>query len=182
MEAVVSLSPPRSSFVTVLAWIFIALAGFATFISVLQNVMINTVLPTELMLGAPPEQMPAFFMFMFEHVRLFFLSFLVVSALTLVAAIGLLRRKNWARLVFVGILSLGIVWNIAGVLLQHTMFSSMGSFVPGAQQAFAAEFERMTSLMFAFSMLFAIGFSLLFGWLIRRLLSKAICAEFQQAL
>ena len=134
------------------------------------------------MLGTPPQQMPAFFMFMFEHIRLFFLSFLAVSASTLVAAVGLLRRKNWARLVFVGILSLGIVWNVAGVLLQRTMFSSMGSFVPGAPQEFAAEFERMTYIMFVFSVLFAIGFSFLFGWLIRRLLSKTICAEFQQAL
>jgi hypothetical protein len=31
----------RSTFVTVVAWIFIVLAGFTTFIAILQNIMIS---------------------------------------------------------------------------------------------------------------------------------------------
>ena len=35
----------RSQFVSILAWIFIVMAGFATFVAILQNVMINAVFP-----------------------------------------------------------------------------------------------------------------------------------------
>src|SRR6478672_6650334 len=99
---------PQSSFVTVLAWIFIVLAGFATLISILQNVMISLMFPIEEMQAAMvqakhKQDMPVFAEFMFSHFQLFFLSFLVVSSVTLVSAIALLKRKNWARVLFIGL-------------------------------------------------------------------------------
>ncbi|MCK4816308.1 hypothetical protein KA005_11115, partial [bacterium] len=56
---------PKSTFVTVLAWIFIVLAGFATSISILQNIMIILIFPVEEInqrLSSPDvqENMPAF--------------------------------------------------------------------------------------------------------------------------
>ncbi len=42
----------RSDFVTTLAWIFIALAGFAVFISLLQNIMLNFFFPLDKMTSA----------------------------------------------------------------------------------------------------------------------------------
>jgi hypothetical protein len=175
----------RSTFVSVLAWVFIVLAGFSTFISVLQNVMINTMFSSHAMptlTGPDAEQTPAFFRFMLGHMELFFLAFLVVSSGTLIAAVGLLRRKNWARLAFVGILALGIAWNIAGLVLQQTMFSSMPAVPSSAPPDFRAEFDRMATVMQAFSIVMALGISALFVWLIKRLLSKATRAEFTHAL
>lgn len=175
----------RSTFVTVLAWIFIVFAGFSTFISLLQNVMINTMFPLEQMRSqgwSANQQMPAFFQFMLGHIQLFFLLFLLLSSSTLAAAIGLLRRKNWARLVFVAILALGIVWNVAGLVLQQVMFSSMSTPPSNAPAGFRAEFDHMTSIMFAFTVVMAVGFSVLFAWLIKRLVSAPIRGEFTQAL
>ena len=109
-----------SSFVTVVAWIFIAFGGLTTFISLLQNVVINTVFPTEQFRAAQSGvPMPAAFAWIFDHVRLFFFLFLVVSATTLISAIGLLRRRNWARRAFVGILALGIAWNLIEIGRAH---------------------------------------------------------------
>ena len=181
MHVVESTPPLRSTFVTVLAWIFIVLAGFSTFISILQNIMITLMFPMEEMqagLNGPEarENMPAFFYFMFSNIRLFFFGFLVVTSTTLIASIGLLMRKNWARMLFIGVMSLGIVWNIVGVVLQQFMMSSMLDMpnVPGP------DFEIFIIVIRVFTFLMALGMSILFGWIIKRLLSPAIKQEFLQ--
>lgn len=40
-----SMRPARSSFVTVVAWIFIALDGLGAFVGLIQNIVLNTVFP-----------------------------------------------------------------------------------------------------------------------------------------
>jgi hypothetical protein len=174
---------PRSNFVTVTAWIFIGLSTFSTLISVLQNIMITVMFSAQG--GFPPpeaqQHMPPLFAFLFSHMRLYFLAFLVVSAATLLASIGLLMRRNWARIAFIGILALGIVWNIGGLVLQQWLASSMLEI--NREMRPPAEFEAvMRGMMIAiriFSALFAIGLSVLFGWMIRQLRSTAIAAEFR---
>jgi hypothetical protein len=172
----------RSIFVTVVAWIFIALSGFGTMISILQNIMIQTMLSgpeMEKALQAPHAAgAPPLATFMAAHFQLFFLAFLVVSALMLAASIGLLKRKNWARLLFVGLMILGIVWHLGGLVLQFTMFSFMQdnfSNAPGAPNI-----KPFIIGMAIVSIIFALAFSGLFGWIAKRLLSPAVTAEFKQ--
>lgn len=175
------VQPLCSSFVTAVAWVFIALCGFTTLISILQNVMVNTLMPLDQMQKAATApgvpEMPAFFRFMMGNVRLFFASFLVVSAATLGAAVGLLKRKNWARLLFIIILSLGIVWNIGGMALQFFIMQDFPKPV-GASPEFAASLSTMRTVIMVFSALMALAFSALFGWLIKRLAAVEIQREF----
>jgi hypothetical protein len=165
--------------VTVVAWIFIILAGFAMVISVLQNIMINLMFPVEemneAMKEAEAENIPAPFRFLFSNVRLFFFGFLVASATTFASAIGLLKRRNWARIVFIVVMSLGIAWMLFGVAMQFTMFPS-GAEIPDDE--FASRFNLMFNIMRAFMLIMATGFCFLFGWIIRRLISPPIKAEF----
>ena len=171
----------RSTLVTVVAWIFIVLAGMSTLVSLLQTVMVQLA-PFDAMAHADgPEDMPAMFRFMFRHFRLFMAAFLVLSALGLASAIGLLRRQNWARLVFVGLLALGIAWNLGGMALQYAMFSSMQPTVARVPSDVQRDFDMMMMFMQVVSALMALALSLLFGWLIRRLLSAPVRAEFAQA-
>jgi hypothetical protein len=176
-------APPRSGFVTGLAWTFIVLAGFATFISLLQNIMISIVFPVEEMRAAMREAeksqpMPAFFGFMFENFRLFFGLFFLVCVVTLISSIGLLRRKNWARLMFVGIMMLGVLWNFAGAVIPYFMFSSFSPIPEGAPGDFRDNFELMAKIMMGFMVVMAIAFAALFGWIVKRLLSDDIRREF----
>jgi hypothetical protein len=125
-------NPPRSNFVTVLAWIFIVLSGYVTLISVLQNIIISLYFPIEEMRpmmdqAEKSQPMPWFAGIMFEHLQLFLMIFLIIAALTLASTIGLLKRKNWARIVFIEIMGFGILWNLCSMALSFLMFSS---FVP----------------------------------------------------
>jgi hypothetical protein len=175
----------RSDFITTLAWVFIILAGFTTLISILQNVMINVMFPTQQMTeplenGLP--NMPTVFVPLFSHIRLFVFSFLVVAAVWLVSAIGLLRRKNWARITFIVILVLGIAWNIFGGILQFFIALpfgpnlTFGPNLPSGQQTW--EFNLMLNIMRVFTLIPVVGISVLFVWLIRKLTSVKIKGEF----
>ena len=176
------MPPPRSQFVTAVAWVFIVLCGFSTFISILQNVMINTMFPVDEMkkaaasAAAAPE-VPAFFTFMLGNIRLFFALFLVVSAAMLGAAIGLLKRKNWARIVFIVNLSLGIAWNVGGMLVQFFVMKDFPKPVGGPPE-FAARLSIMTSVMLGASVVMALAVSALLGWLIKKLVSVEVRGEF----
>ena len=186
----------RSTFVTVVAWVFIILSGFATLISVLQNVMVSFMPPDILNLPGRDTTfvhvMPPSSRFIMTHIRLFFLIFLVMCVLTLTASIGLLQRRNWARLAFIGILSIGILYNIAGLVLQQSMMSSMTSQFPidsvfKADSAFAGDsafratgqqFDQMMSAVRSTILVMTIAFSALFAWIIAKLVSRPIREEF----
>ena len=170
---------PRSTFVTAVAWVFIALAGFSTAIAVLQNVMIALMFPREAMSEASNlKDVPVFFRFFAAHPQVFFAAFLAASATTFVSAIGLLKRKNWARIVFMAILVLGIAWNLGGLLIMFLAFSPMPPIPDHAPAEFRSGFETMWKVMTAFSVAIALGFAGLFGWIIKRLASVEIKREF----
>jgi hypothetical protein len=173
----------KQGFVNTVAWIFIVLAGFATFISLLQNIMIATLFPMDKIHEAvnsagSQQQMPSMFRFMFDHFQLYFATFLILSAVTLASAVGLLKRKNWARLVFIVLLALGIAWNVAGVFLQQVMMSLFPKIPAGAPSEFRDRFETMLIFIRIFSVLMAVGMSVLFGWIIKRLASSEVREEF----
>lgn len=170
------VTPPRSTFVTVIAWIFIALAGMATPISILQNIMVWTVFRqhdlSEASATMAEQGTPAPMAWMMGHMEVWFGAFLVVCLVTLASAIGLLLRKNWGRLGFMGIMGLGILYQVVALLMMWSMTSSM----PVMESA--PELNTMMVVMQLFAMVFALGIVTLFGWIIKRLASPAIRAEF----
>jgi hypothetical protein len=173
----------RSSFVTVVAWIFIVLAGFTTLISVLQNIMVHTVFPAdqmqEAMNAAKAQQppMPPVFAFLFGNFKLFFAAFLILSVAMLTSSIGLLRRKNWGRIMFIALMAFGIAWSVVGLVLQYFMIGAMTEIQPAG----APEFRSFANVMLIFSSVIAIGIAVLFGWIIKRLVSPAIKQEFARS-
>ena len=173
----------RSYFVTVLAWVFLVITGFSTFISVLQNIMITFFFPmAEMEAGMHSakgsENLPAFVQFMLGHMQYFFLAFLLLSATMFISSVALLKRKNWARIAFIVFLAFGIAWNIGSLFFQSAFFSSMSQMPSDAPSEFRAQVESMAMVMLVAMSLFAIAFSALFAWLIKRLASPRIRAEF----
>jgi hypothetical protein len=173
----------RSSFVTALAWVFIAMSGFATFVSILQNIMILIFFPGDQMQATINQAeaagvLPAFGKFMFANFPIFFVFFLVFSTSTLVSSIGLLKRRNWARLMFIVVLVLGILWNIGGVFLQYHLVSSFPAIPEDAPEEFMGRFFVVGRVIMVFGVVMAMGISGLFAWIIKRLSSEMVKKEF----
>jgi len=175
---------PRSSFVTAVAWVFIVLSGFATFISLLQNIML-AFMPQDLFNQALQDTtfthaMPSAGRFMFAHFHAMVLAMFGVVATTLLSSIGLLRRSNWARLVFIGLLALGVLYNIVVLFVQQAMVSSFNApfAADTALGAAGHQVQEMMQGMRVAMIVFELAFAAIFVWIIVKLVSPSIRAEF----
>ncbi len=173
--------PQKSTFVSVLAWVFIVLGSFATFISILQNIMIYWIFPKKEMLQAmeradKTKHFSVFTEFMFSHIDMIVLFILLFSATSVVSAIALLKRKNWARIFFTVLMSVGIVWNVISIIIQFTFSSSMPEMSGG--HAPPPEFQNIMQIMKIASVIMVVGISALLGFVIKKLCSDSIKKEF----
>jgi hypothetical protein len=174
---------PKSTFVTVLSWIFIIFSGGMTLISALQNIMFYFIFPRDEMRetiesGHGGAEVPAFVKFMMSNFDILLAAIFCLSLLCFVCSIGLLKRKNWARLTFIGVMVLGIIWNIFGLIMQQFVFSDFPEQTNAAAN-FQEQFKNMQIIIQTISIVFSIGFSALFGWIIWKLRSSQIVAEFE---
>jgi len=180
--ATVAATPTRSTFITVLAWLSIIGAAGATLVSLMQAAMYFLIFRDKIaaVQGHWPgtEQMPGLAQFFFSHPEIFIAAFWSLSVLTFIAAIGLLWRKNWARLYFIAVLALGIVWNLASLWLQHLVLSVASTTMRNAPAEFTRQAEVFETIISIVSVAIAVGTAVLFAWLITRLLSRAVRAEF----
>ena len=172
----------RSTFVTALAWIGIVFAGFGTFITALQNIMFQFLmpqLPIEQLMNENNSsvQVPEMAQFMFKYFDLIFLAAFLVSLFALIASIGLLKRKNWARIVFIALLALGIIWNLVSLVFQKAMTHDF-PLPPDVPEEFQSQMETMMTVMSIASIIFVLIFTALFGWIIWKLRSPQIVKEF----
>lgn len=172
----------RSTFITVLAWIFLIFAGFATLVSLLQVVMFLFVFPPDIWshsrLHAETERVPPIALFLMTHVQYFFVTAWALFAATFIAAFGLLWRKNWARVYFIALMVVGIAWQIGGLWLQYAIFSSFSVPSPSTPEHFDQMFQLATRVIMLGAVVFAIVIAVLFGWIIKRLVSPPVRAEF----
>jgi len=175
-------SHQQSVFISVVAWLFIIMSGFATFITLLQNIMLHFLFPMEkthqAMLQQEAGQLPPLAQFMVSHLEVFFGLIFLLAVLTLTASIGLLLRKNWARIAFIALMIAGIIWNLGSLAAQQLFFHS----IPVPEEApadFVKQTQGMMNIMNVFSILVAVIVCILFGWIAWRLASPAIRQEFR---
>jgi len=177
-------NPERSTFVTVVAWVFIAIAGFSSFAALLENVLFNALaggggLPPEL--GNLGQYLPPMAAFIFHNLRWFLLALLVASIVTLTAAIGLLRRRDWARRLFIGLMAASILWNLGGLVLQQ-VFVSDAPTLAGMQTKVPADIRSglqvFQTVMTVVSALTTLAIVALLVWVVKRLMSPRIREEF----
>lgn len=177
----------RSVFVTVVAWLFIAISGLGAAVAVLQNLLFWTMFSgsdgSASAVELPPEA-PPFMEFVLGNVQWILPSILLLFLLMLVCSIGLLKRRNWARLFFVGLMGLGIAWQVLGVVHNFLNFSSMEAQFEAAAGPGGAGMDMGPILIVSVVMgvLFALAFAAVFGWIAAKLLSAPIAREFRPQL
>jgi hypothetical protein len=174
----------RSRFVTGLAWTFIVMAGLSLLGSILQYMMMSAMLSDDsfaLASAVGSGQLPAAAAYFLDNVRVFALLSLLTSAGILISAIGLLRRREWARVTFIVILSLSIASGVAVIALQYAVLSRSGILIPDASFEVQGMVDQMVpGIMFATGLMFAVH-TAVGVWLILRLNSASIKEEFSAA-
>ena len=157
---------PRSTFVTVTAWIFIVLSGLGILMGILQNLIVAFVFTQETfaeLFGALQEEnMPGYMVYILENIQLILFLSLLLTILLFTSSIGLLKRKNWARRVFVSYLLVFAVYMVVGSVFQHNMMSAMMSPI-GSQTSAPSSFQTIMEAMQYTALIFNIGLGLVFG-------------------
>ena len=105
----------RSRFVNFIAWMFILLAAFACEWAVIQNATQSSWSA----LAGDQSSLPWLTGLLMRHVTWVYLSAIALSLAMIVCAVGLLRRIEWARRVFIGLLMVAIAVDLAGLWLQQ---------------------------------------------------------------
>jgi len=178
--------PPRSKFVTGLAWTFIGLAGVGTFVLLIQFVMASILLPAINLDGAMAHakatgRLPEIAVFLFEHIRLFMALNLLLSAATLVSAIGLLKRLEWARVTFIAVLGFVMALYTASLALPFVFYSAIAPSSAAGLHPLGDQAKLMVGMIFGVNLLFTVGLVTVFGGIIKRLVSDEIRQEFSAA-
>lgn len=172
-------TPVKSGFITALGWTLVAFSGMGTMVSILQNIMLHTIFAGagfDRAIASMPPDTPWVFRLMMSNFAVFFALMLGVAVITLIASIGLLLRKNWARVTMIVLMIGSIASQLIGLLAQFSMMGHM-------RQQFAAapgapDMGAFFVAMAVFSAIFGLGFCFLFGWIAKRLMSPEIAAEF----
>jgi hypothetical protein len=170
----------KSLFVTVTAWVFIVLAAMASVSALLQNAAVASFLPGLTVVGNV-QPLPLLTGLLLGYLPWVVGTGLVMSLATLACAVGLLIRLEWARRIFIALLVLAIVANVAGLWLQQEMLQSLVSSTlsrsplpPLAADVFGG-FVTAARVM---AVLVTVGACLLLVWIIRRLMSPSVRQEF----
>lgn len=179
-------SRPSNSFVTVLAWISIALALLGLVYGLLQAVM-GLVMPPDYYLrmlnpyGGEPPQLPPLMQWIYTHTLLMGVLMTVLSAIFLWVSWGVLKRNEWGRIGFIAVLVLGALWQFACVLAIPQFVEGMLAIQAGVLpqgQAMPPEFEAFMTAAMLMGGLVAAVFAGLHGWIIWKLCTPVVRAEF----
>jgi hypothetical protein len=114
----------RSLFVSVTAWVFIALGVAASALALIQGAATASLLPG-IALGLDARPLQGFAGLLAAHVPWVTGVALALSIATLAAAIGLLLRLEWARRAFIVVVMLAMVANLAGLWLQQELLQGL---------------------------------------------------------
>ena len=82
--------------------------------------------------------------------------------------------------IFIALMALGIAWNIGGVVAMVLFLPSLTEVLPPNRPELA-HFGVMFKVMMAFNLVIVAAFVVLFGWVIKRLLSESVRREFVAA-
>jgi hypothetical protein len=164
----------QSTFVTVLAWMVIVFAGMSTVAGLLQVVLVSFLMPIPALSETDAREMPAMMRVMFANFHWMIYGSTLLSLLGLAAGVGLLKRKEWARIVMIGLLVLAAAGSAAAAIAQQLFVSAF--FPEGADTP--PDVQSFMLVMRIAAAIFGLAFVVIHSWLAVRLNSPAIRAEF----
>ena len=176
-------TPQRSTFVSVVAWIFIALSSLGVVIGIIQNLIFGLIFEQtefkELLANPEQNELPGYMVFIFENIQLIMALSLLLVILLLVSSIGLLLRKNWARRIFITYMFIMCLYMVIGSLAQAFWVDEiMQAQGINTSSPKAGAFADMFLAIQYTVLIFNAGIGVVFGWLGWKLMRPEIKIEF----
>ncbi|WP_368563104.1 hypothetical protein [Pseudoxanthomonas sp. UTMC 1351] len=185
MATISTAMPRRSQFVTVMAVISIVLGIVGTAYGLLQMVVVTVLLDSDSVRSAfaeiPAESLPPFANGLIAYLPAMGWGFVLMSGAFLAASVGLLKRYEWGRLLFIVFMVVGAAANFVGVWLLAAVFDWLQSLPVSADAAYLqAELAQLRVTSLAMTSGSAVVFAALHGWIVYQLCTRAIRSEFRR--
>ena len=187
LPATPAASGHRSTLVTVVAWVFLILSALAT-LGAVMNLLILAVTPAATVDAivsrvtqdtAVTHLLPATYQFMMHHARLVALIKLVWWAAVLIASVGILQRREWARRTFVVTLGIEIIVVILAFVMSQSMLMGIASQL--ASQSRTGQVPPGMGTGMALGGLLGVGIVAILLWLLLTFRSGRVRNEFTSA-
>lgn len=177
-------SSPKSTLVTVVAWIALAWSALVT-LGALGGLLVLAVTPTATVNAVVTRVtqdssfalLPAPNQFMAHHVYLVALVKVIWWAAVLVASIGVLRRKEWARRAFVAVLGIEIVLVVLGIVVGQSIGMKLATQLAARSQSGQVPAGMGSGL--ALGGLLGVAIVAILVWLLFTFRSARVRAEFE---
>ena len=177
-------SSPKSTLVTVVAWIVLAWSTLVT-LGALGGLVVLAVTPTATVNAVVTRVtqdssfalLPAPYQFMAHHVYLVALVKVIWWAAVLVASIGILRRREWARRAFLAVLGIEIVLVVFGIVVGQSIGMKLATQLAARSQSGQVPAGMGSGL--ALGGLFGVGIVAILVWLLFTFRSARVRAEFE---
>lgn len=163
----------RSAFVDLTAWSFMAIGTLGALFGIGQLIFLLVVIPVGQLTAATRElamslPWPTWARMMVQYLPHLLLGTVALCALTVWAARALLRRREWARKIFVVMMWLGVVANLFGAVSPFFFEFSIDSILaiaPPEWRGWVGSMLSSSAAAFAWTTASsAIVFAVLFAW------------------
>lgn len=186
-------SPVRTTFVTVLSWAFIGIGALGAVFCLLFGLMTAALLRAAedgspiarsyRVMEQAVQAMPAPWPWLYAHQVVLLLVAAALMLLHLVCAIGLLKRRNVARLGFIALMLLDIVLQGLSVPYMQRMqdasqLAMKAQMPPNVPPFFETWMAHVQALQHIEVIVRPIVLTLVFGWIAWRLRSESARREF----
>ena len=179
---------PAANFVDVLGKISILLGVLGVVYAIGQWAVLM-VLPDDLLArGFPngsPElpPLPSTLRWLLDHLDAMAWLTLASSVLFLVVSWGVLKRNDAARLGFIAIMVLGTLMNFASIVLLLQVLdwvNQIGTSLQVEGQGMPGQMQASNAVSMGMGVISALAFAALHGWIIYKLCTPAVRAEFKR--
>ena len=181
---VAAAMPRRAAGVTVIGVLFLSLGMAWLFAALFQGAFfafLASMRPGGIGLGelTNDPNVPVAMRFILHYAKLFWVLNIVASGALCVASIGLLRRKNWARVAFVGVGVLGIVYALVSLGASALMVPFFRSQMAGLESlGVGTALATMATMALAIVVVKSVFVAVFFGWMVRKLTRAEVREEF----
>lgn len=175
-------TPPRSQFVTVMAWLSLGLAAFGVISGVMQWLVFAGSRPDRMLLdvfAGSGLALPPALLWTFDHMGLLMALSLLSSLLFGLSSWGLLQRREWGRLSFIALLVLGALAALAGAYAFGAMLDWANAQAGGDIATLDPMLAQLQASMKLIMYLGMLAIAALHGAIVWKLCTPAIRAEFR---
>ena len=177
---------PKSVFVPVLSWLFLAI-GVLVGLGALLDLFAIVVAPAAalgpsarlLQDSVATRVLPGYYLFALRHVVLLTVIRCLWCAGLVAACVGLLRRRDWARRLLIGLLTIGCIGFVAWFFLYESAMMDLAART--ARLSGTGQVPSSLGSGMATGGLFLVGLVAVLVWLVIKLRSASVRAEFATA-